>query len=120
MGVDLTLMPLTADHPGLLLAHSMLLVERRRALWDAVNVVPSRPAEAPVHCHLGDVRRGEEERRYGPCTKDPYGTPLELCRAGDLAVLADHDGVTSAPMNVAIWAFLKALPPDHRIALYWH
>jgi hypothetical protein len=118
MGVDLTLMPLTADHPGFPLAHSMLLVERRRTLWDAVEAVPSKPAEAPVSCFRGDDVNGKEG--YGTRTKDCYGDALRLCRAGDLAALADHDGVTSAPMNVAIWAFLKALPPDHRIALYWH
>jgi hypothetical protein len=112
MGVDLTLMPLTADMPGILLAHTRIDLVRKRGLWEDIGNVPSRALEEPLSCF--------GEGGYCSKTKDLYGSALAFVRAGDLAKLSGHGGVVDNPTNRAAWAFVAALPSAHRVVLYWH
>lgn len=54
---------------------------------------------------------------YTRKTEDEYGQRLRWCYADELAKLQLH--VDGHPYNVAILAFLKALPDKIRILLYW-
>jgi hypothetical protein len=48
---------------------------------------------------------------------DGYGKPLTFATPGDLRALCLPGDL--APWNCAVLAFLRALPPDHRLVLFW-
>lgn len=118
MGVDLRLLPFDADHKDLAFSHTLLSCERRSALWEAI-------AE---HCAASDVPdcfssfcnvTDEGETMYGVTTTTPHGERLQWTTAEALlqpAVMAHVDD----PKNRAIWAYLAALPPATKVALFWH
>jgi len=66
-----------------------------------------------------------EERCYGEVTEDQYGKKLQWVTAGALCKVFkcdDTEGLTldnSFAPNKATWAFIKALPHDVKIVVYW-
>jgi hypothetical protein len=60
---------------------------------------------------------------------DSYGDDLEYALAGDLAeamkscisaAQEDGDGRKFSPWNLAVCAFIRALPKETPVVLYWH
>jgi hypothetical protein len=52
---------------------------------------------------------------------DGYNRTLtKYVLARDLWVFNDHEGVVDNPENRATWAFLRELPADAKIALWWN
>lgn len=119
MGLDLTILPIEADHGEWGFAHSMLEVERRSALFEAMlEALKEHPVPPDFRTHL---LRGEDgESRYGNTQETPYGEPLGWVRAEELLAFAEHEGVTNNAQNRAAWAYLGALGPGSKVALYWH
>lgn len=120
MGLDLALLPFDFEHEILSYSHSVLSCERRSALFRAIAThclsdqkqVPSNFAS-----YLG---RGEnEEHAYGKTLETPYGDPLFHVSVENLLRVSSHKDVLDNSKNRAIWAYLKELPPETRVALYW-
>lgn len=118
MGVDLTLYPLEpyqAAMPKAIYPLTMLRLERWRWLWQQIEEqTTSVPLGGGVHCPFPDPGEGP----FDPETEDPYGSPLTTVSAGELAA------VTADPYpwdgNEAALAYLRALPADRRVVLWWH
>lgn len=49
-------------------------------------------------------------------TTDPYGTPLTYLTAAELLSVAPPEN----ERGPSVWAYLKALPPDTPVVLWWH
>ncbi len=124
MGVDLTLMPLECDHegvhgkPAFQFSHSMLNIERRRELWPLIEKLARGRVSTDFTGFMGEGSDGEYG--YGKVRDDAYGQPIQWAKAGDIAKLANHNAVTNDARNRAVWAYLSALDPDTKVALYWH
>jgi hypothetical protein len=141
MGLDLALLPFESDSPSIVFSHSILNCWRRRELFDVIGKLPSvpinpemegktrkdveaedkakkRPLSTRFTSYLATLPNGESG--YGETTHDPYGSPLRYTLAGDLVKVGKHDGVTDNARNRAVWAYLAELPPDTKVALYWH
>jgi hypothetical protein len=116
MGIDLTLMPgkFTGGGRPILdwfLATERISLDRDYALQDRIRLVPTQPLPFGVRF------RNYEDDGLKDRTDDQYDTPLTWCRAGDLAKVSDGD---CSPWNKAAMAFVRALPPDILIVLWWH
>ena len=124
MGVDLTLLPLEADHPAegdkpaFQYSHSMLNIWRSQALWPKIENLTQERVSAGFTSFMG--RAADGEHGYGKTTKDAYGEPIMWAAAGDLAKLAKSLQASDNPQNRAVWAYLSALQPETKVALYWH
>lgn len=116
MGVDLTFLPLL--NKDFWAAHTMLDVERRSALWPAIEALKSIDVPKPVSCFLAYGEDGE--KRYGDIETDPYGDRLKWVTAGQLLTLADREEVQDNWKNRAAWAYMAQMHPDWQIILYWH
>lgn len=72
-----------------------------------------------VWTHFADGKTEDDERIYGPTFETPYGKPIRNVLCGELVE-------TMEKMNIqgwndkAIYAYLKELPDDLEIWLYWH
>ena len=119
MGVDLTLLPVAYESGdgrwGY--AHDVLNCGRDHDLWDAIRTLPTTPVPADFHTYLSRDDR-YEDLHYGQTQDDPYGKPLRCVTAGELVAIGQQER-TGLPCNVAVWAYLAALPPETRVALYW-
>jgi hypothetical protein len=123
MGLDLSLLPVEAEFgDGTGFSHSVLALERRTGLFDAILDIEEREG-APVPGRFETfVCRDDrfEETHYGDTRETPYGEPLLWVRAASLAELRSHPEATDFPRNRAVFAYVDALPPDTKVALYWH
>jgi hypothetical protein len=123
MGVDLALLPVEGLLSGLPCAFSVLELTRCRELWDAINVVKNRPVGPTLRCYVATLENGE--RGWGNLEEDAYGNEIRYAKAGELAkaidgfneVARDHGSYTS---NAPAAAYLRELPKDAPVALYWH
>lgn len=112
MGVDLTLIPVDCEMDNLNFGHSKLSLERRRELWDAIiEAKIAKPFGKPFSCYAGES--------YSEETEDCYGQSLTYALVNDLLKLFDHEGVVDNYTNRAIWAYLRELPANNKIILYW-
>lgn len=129
MGVDCTLLPaVICEEAGCGFAHTMLPLERRQGLWPKLRAIPPLPidvTEIRFSTYLATIESGEHEGepRYGRVTDTPYGDPLRFARAADLArVLAEHNLEPDEEhyTNEAVAAYLRCLPADAPVGLWWH
>ncbi len=124
MGVDLTLLPLDCDYPteddrpAFQFSHSMLRTERRRELWPLIEKLEQGEVSPGFTSFMGTGPDGEHG--YGKTVETAYGSPVKWATAGNLAKLATNHAVTNDAKNRAVWAYLSALDPDTKVALYWH
>lgn len=117
MGVDLCLIPVDSDLGDWSMGHSLLEVERRSELWNVVEALAKHDLPTKFQCFK--ARNADGDPCYGTLTDDCYGNLVKCATAGDLAAI-QHQSTTDHPRNRAIWAFLRELPPETKIALYWH
>ena len=124
MSVDLYLLPFDCDHPSIVFSHTVLNCDTSYSLWEKIGALPAFPVQAGFTCYLSrEPIEGDEEYaepHYGEVKADAYGTPLHYALAGSLAQLRREPAVDGSPTNRAIWAYLAALPPMTKVALYWH
>ncbi len=119
MGLDLTLLPFDADSERMNFSHTVLSCERRGQLFEEIQELRATPVPEDFTSYLS--LDGEyEEHHYGQTHETPYGEPLTYVLAGQLWPFASHEDVMSQSKNRAIWAYLAELPPDTKVALYWH
>lgn len=121
MGLDLTLMPFYSSGPACNIAHTMIDTLGGYVLHDLIAPIEDRHGrDVPEHFYTFRGRDENDNTCYGITIKTPYGERLKYVQARHLAALAESEEVQSSPLNRAAWAYLKELPPDWRIALYWH
>ncbi len=130
MGIDLKLLPLeTREDMDWGFAHTMLELDRRHELWDFIDdevpVITKDNFKFSSYCAPIPSGEWEGENGYGEITEDPYGNAIKWCRAGKLAEVmekfyTDGGGYKTDYRNLAAIAYLKVLPTDNLIALYWH
>ncbi len=111
MGVDLVLLPIT---------------ENEEKTWgytlhDLLRALPNEPVPADFATYVSKVPDGSSqgESCYGTVTEDSYGTPLRCVRVGEIVANRIERIAREKSQNRAVWAYLAALPPDTRVALYW-
>lgn len=117
MGVDLTIAPDRWSLPqggerDWWLANNRLDLLRNYHLYDQIKALPSSPLEPDTT--FGWYGDDGVERE----TEDAYGNPLRYVRAGDLGTIPDQPDYPA--WNRAVLAFVRALPPETRIMLWWH
>lgn len=119
MGLDLTLLPFDCDQGNFCFSHTMLDCERRRDLFEAImKMLKETPVPDGFMSFRGRTQEGDTS--YGVTTTTPYGAPLGWVPAGDLVNLGVHIGVLDNHLNRAIWAYLRELPKETKVALFWH
>ena len=117
MGLDLTLYPIRyADLPWWLATES-LGCERQAALFRRVEQVESDPLPKVVGKPVSF--KVYKDEGIVEAKTDSYGTPLRVAKAGNLAKAA-LPAAEMYPWNRAAWAYLKVLPPDTPVVLYWN
>lgn len=118
MGVDLTFLPFWSENPTCDFSHDMLSLERRPELWDAIYELPSRDVPEKFRSYRG-TNDDFDETCYGLTIRDCYDSPVKYTTAKHLLTLYNRPAVRDNHTNRAIWAYLKELPLDWKIALYW-
>jgi hypothetical protein len=116
MGIDLKVL---ASHfreqRGEFLPTAVLRLERDAALFAqlARDASPSLVRPLPAGLRVGLY----EDQGLTYADADRYGQALTYTTPADLRDLRPPDDIT--PWNRAVLAFLRALPPDARVVLYW-
>ena len=118
MGLDLTLLPLDHDTLKWGYSHTVIPAGWARELHDPIHAMPRTPVPEDFTTYMGTTEDGE--RGYGQTKETPYGSPLDCVTVAQLLTLAKRKAVRDSPRNRAAWAFLSALDPSTRIALWWH
>ena len=80
--------------------------------------VISKLQATPVPRHF-DTYMCRNHEGYGNTQKDRFGEPLMCVTVEQLLILALQEGVTRFVRNRAIWAYLRKLPRNTKVALYW-
>lgn len=114
MGIDAIFLPIECDTDVITYSHSILRLERNRALWDEINKLEPRKLGKTLNCYL--ARREDGETQYGEVNEDNYGEALTYLYTQELALIDDEfiEGV-----NKAVWGYLKELPPSTKIVIFW-
>lgn len=117
MGVDLRLLPFDCDQGDFAFSHTILELGRDYDLHNEIRKLRKMPVPQTFTSFSGRAE-GYEDTCYGVTNETPYGEPLEWVLAGELcAIKLSKD----APYKErAIWAYLQHLPPQTKVALYWH
>lgn len=116
MGVDLRLLPFDADRGEFAYSHTILELGRDYALHEKIRKLRSMPVPSGFTSFSG---RGDDgDTCYGATIETPYGEPVEWVLAGELCAIELEEGGTY--IERAIWAYLSHLPPQTKVALYWH
>jgi hypothetical protein len=112
MGVDLTLLP--DKHPGIGFDSSydrLGLQGRNYDLWDRLKAVAT-PLPAGLQWY------GDEGLHR--VTENPYGEPITFVSVSLFLKLWDECNPAPCEWDRAVAAFLRALPVDRRVILWFH
>jgi hypothetical protein len=61
----------------------------------------------------------EGECHFGVVTHDRYDKPLRWLPVSELLTYGQHQSIQGHIKNKAAWEYLKALPQETKIVLYW-
>lgn len=119
MGIDLTLLPYDCQHYDLFYSHTILSLDRDYDLFDEIKEIEAYPQMELFSHFMSKVPDGNKkgEYCYGADNTDAYGEQLQFVFARDLIKL---DNKNLSNKNTAVMAYLRMLPGDQRVALYWH
>ena len=119
MGVDLKWLILDSYFParGWGYSHSMMELGRDYAYHQKLRELPDEAIPNDFSSYVA-VHPSDGDSCYGQTTQTPYGEDLRMVKVSDiLSVEHDFDGQYWAE---AALAYIRCLPPDTRVALYWH
>ena len=120
MGLDLRLLPIQSE-AIVYYSHTVLDVERRRDLFaELIDTENIHGTSVPPDFHSFSGKLSNGESGYGETAKTPYGNPVKCLTAQQLNAFQDHPDVRDNSLNRAVWAWLAAVDPEMRIALFWH
>jgi hypothetical protein len=114
MGIDLTFLPLEHESERLAYSHTLLPLERRYDLQDEVRALNPKSLGRVMSSYLS--RNKDGEICYGDTNEDCYGEALTYLTVAELLQV---NPTTIQYKNKAIWAYLKELPLETKIVLYW-
>lgn len=116
MRVDLYLLPFDCNGPTVHFSHTVLNAGRNYDWHDEIRKLPA--IEVPKD-FSSFVSRGDqwEDTHYGKTLEDCYGDHVKSVEAGTLIKCKHWSGT---PKMNAIKAYLTALDPETRVALFWH
>lgn len=126
MGLDLCFYVVAnGDNPGnSWYPTAKLDTDRDYSLYDAIKELSKETLPLvgiKFSCDNGDDRRPDGERKYGRATVDSYGDRLTYTTAGILSSLCYPDFIWSlSEVNQATLAYLRTLPSNWIVVLYWH
>ena len=110
MGIDLAVHPNRYyDHPRLSDGYNRLAFWRDSELFEQIQKLPSSLLEA----ERGFVYYDDEG--LDDSKTDGYGQPLRYVEAGQFANINSDN-----TWNEAVLTFLRSLPPEMPIILYWY
>ena len=113
MSLHLTLLPIGGINELITSIHNFLACERDNYLFERIMQIVASPVPPDFK---GFYSTENCDYVYGNVTKDAYDTELTYVLVKDLLKLKPHP---ESQTNKAIWAYLKQLPPNGKIALYW-
>ena len=118
MALDLKLLPYFLGGKNDECNHSQSIIEMsiNRELFDKIMIIEDisgRNVKPDFHSYLStDWKTGEN--CYGETIETPYGEKLKFVKAEHLQKIF-KEGENNLPEH----AYILALDPDHKIALYW-
>ncbi len=116
MGVDLTLIPVAHEGEDHWCGFTLLDCERRRDIFTGIEIYSLNNGEkipVPFECKMHD------DGRWGKCLTDKYGSDLRYLTTKQL-IRFENKFDRSDYTNLAVWAYLKMLPPKKKVVLFWH
>lgn len=113
MSVFLRLIPFGRENDSLTFSHNFFNCDKDYYLFEQLKQISTFPVP-PNFESFFDNENGYD---YGVITKTPYDEALTYALVKDLLECKPH---SEAQTNKAIWAYLKQLPPQTKVALYWH
>jgi len=137
MSLDLTLLPYNSplNESVHFFSHTLLPLQANcRDLMEAIQQLSWKDYPNSVDFiteglkATGNVEKGftcflakdkEGEYSYGEVTKDGYSEQMRWVRVSELLKFNNHPSVEGNPKNKAAWGYLKACPPNQKVALYW-
>ncbi len=132
MSLNLNLLPFNSNSPSNMFSHTVLPLDLtlsltcstslRDQLRDLDGVVIEDEFNSHCGSHSGfseDEETECQESGYGPTTSVIPDEELTFVTASQLVAIDDPD-IQGITLHRAAWAYLAALPPETKVALYWH
>ncbi len=117
MSLGLSLLPVEClESPAF--CQTVLEVAPSPDLLREVQEIPAQPVPRRFNTYLCE-HESSGDPRYGNTQTTGSGEKLMMVAVRELLRFADHPGVFEEPQNRAVWAYLRELPEDSMIALYW-
>jgi hypothetical protein len=122
MSLDLMLLPFDNHPDAEPYSHTVLSMTGAGEVLEALQGETLWPVPNSFTSYVSrdsDTDRPCEDAHYGRTVTTAYKSPLRYATAGQLAPLVRLPSVQGTARHRAIWAYLAALPPDTKVALYW-
>lgn len=116
MGVDLRLLPFDCDHDDFAFSHTLLELGRNYELHAQIRQLNQFPVPSGFTSFSGRSANFDDIC-YGTTVSTPYGEDLTYTTAGELCQIPKN---YRAEWERPVWAYLDALSPETKVALYWH
>lgn len=120
MGLDLRILPVYDI--GADFSTDVISFDRDYILFDKIARMSKKYGieigNKGIHCFLSTDGKCDKPH-YGKTAEDPYGDKLRYLTAR-LLKIAMFDYRTESPKNKAVMAFIRELPDDLEVYLYWH
>ncbi len=113
MGLQLRLLPIEGIKEEIKGSGNFLNCEKDKVLFEQIEQINASTVPSDFQAYHDT----EEGFVYGSLTKDAYGTELNYVFVKELLKFKPN---SESQTNKAIWAYLKQLPPEGKIALYWN
>ena len=119
MSLDLTLLPVEFDDSNHGFSHSVLRVDQGGKWHDLLASVRRTDVPDKFHTYISRVNG---ESCYGDTQTTPYGESLDAARVEDILRAIDKHQVDHewSRRDAAVIAYLRAMDPRMKVALYWH
>ena len=120
MGLDLTLLPFYSEDMEIPFSHDVIQLSRNYELFDIINAVEKQFGRDVPENFTSYVSRDDkyEDIHYGITATTSYGDSLKYVKAKDLWKVMGFENLSWR--NKAVIAYLRELPENLNIALYWH
>lgn len=115
MSLDLALLPFDYDGGSFSYSHTVLRTYGGYELHDKIKQCNQLPVSDDFTSYLSREGDGDRDTHYGKTTTTPYGERLTFTTAQELI-----RATTEGDIGPATWAYINALKPQTKIALYWH
>jgi hypothetical protein len=119
MSLDLKMIPLECDRDDWGFGHSLLSCGAGSVWHERLKNIPRTPVPKDFGTYVSRMKTDSGDGpQYGNTQQTPYGEPLECVTVGQIV---DSSGSRDfGTKDLAVLAYLRILPRDMRVALYWH